>query len=413
MKILNFGSCNIDYVYGVPHFAAAGETIKSGTRTLFPGGKGLNQSLAMARAGLSLSHAGAIGKDGLFLSEMLRKAGVEVCSLMCREDVPTGHAVIQVDGEGHNCIIVCGGANDTVTKDEIETVLAGFSAGDIVVLQNEISHIDTLIETAAKRKMRIFFNPSPFEEALKSLDLGKLDTLIVNEVEAEAFSGESTISGVMRYFRAEYPTLRVLMTLGARGSVWFDAEKEVYCPAFSIEVVDTTSAGDTFTGYYISGIVQGRDVESSLSLASAASAISVSRHGAAASIPYADEVRQALRTLTPGPSPYNDSKKQAVNELIDSQLREVTLSSVAALLGYSESHTTVWFRREMGSSFTALLHERRCRRAAELLQTSELSIDRIVEACGYQNGGFFRKKFKEHYGMAPLAYRKQKRGEKS
>ncbi len=410
MKVYSLGSLNIDYTYSVDNFVKGGETISASSMQKNIGGKGLNQSLAMARAGLSVCHAGAIGQDGLFLSDMLRDSGVDVSFLSVREDLPTGHAVIQVSPEGQNSIIVYGGANATISEREIEHVLSHFSEGDIIVLQNEIAHIEYIIERAAARGMRIFFNPSPFNASLLSLPFDKMDTLIINEVEGAAISGEKAPPLIAAYFKKNYPKLHVILTLGAEGSVYIDAEHEVYCPAFKVDAVDTTSAGDTFTGYYISATVRGKSIEGALRLASAASALGVSRHGAAVSIPYADEVKRALGSLCEGHSPIGSAKRQAVIEYIESHPADVSLSDIADLLGYSESHTTVWFRRELGTSFTDLLMETRCRIAATLLAEGEKSAREIVSLCGYENGGFFRKKFKERYGMTPLAYRKEKGG---
>ncbi len=411
MKILNFGSCNMDYVYGVPHFVKPGETLRAVSRDIFPGGKGLNQSLAMARSGLSVCHAGAIGGDGLFLRDMLAEAGVDVSYLALREEIPTGHAIIQVDRAGRNNIIVLGGANDSVTSEDVDRVLADFGKGDLLVLQNEIPNVEYLIRRGAERGMRIFFNPSPFSGELTALDLSKLDTLIVNEVEAEAFSGEKTIDGICAYFGRTYPTLRVIVTLGSMGSLYFDCDRQLLCPAFRVEAVDTTSAGDTFTGYYIAGVVRGVDTEEALKTASAASAICVSRPGASASIPTMDEVKRTLGTLKVGQSALHAEMKQKVAACIEERLADVELSDIAALLGYSVSYATVWFKKNMGTSFVTYLQEKRLSKAARLLREGNLPIHEIVRLCGYENSSFFRRKFQARFGMAPLAYRKSKKGE--
>lgn len=152
MKILNFGSLNIDYVYSVDHFVQKGETISSSQMNIFSGGKGLNQSVALGRAGAKVFHAGRIGKDGEFLVEQLKEAGVNTDLVVVDEDCSTGHAIIQNDAEGDNCILLYGGANQRITKEQIDAALEQFDAGDYLVLQNEISNLPYLMEKAQKKR---------------------------------------------------------------------------------------------------------------------------------------------------------------------------------------------------------------------------------------------------------------------
>ena len=185
MKILNFGSLNIDYVYNVDHFVQKGETISSSQMNIFSGGKGLNQSVALGRAGAKVFHAGRIGKDGEFLVEQLKEAGVNTDLVVVDEDCSTGHAIIQNDAEGDNCILLYGGANQRITKEQIDAALEQFDAGDYLVLQNEISNLPYLMEKAAEKQMKIVLNPSPMDEKIKALPLDKVTLFFVNEIEAE------------------------------------------------------------------------------------------------------------------------------------------------------------------------------------------------------------------------------------
>lgn len=294
MKIVNFGSCNIDYVYQVPHFVRPGETLSSTDLNRFPGGKGLNQSIAMARSGCKVYHAGCIGQDGLFLKELLAEAGADVSYLKVT-DSPSGQAIIQVDDNGENSIILYSGSNAKITKEYIDEVLLNFEKGDIVVLQNEISNVDYIVEKAYDLGLTIVLNPAPFHEDLKKIDLNKISVLILNEVEAEEFSGESQIEKIKEFFKGK--NIKTVLTLGSKGCLYFDKDTELYCPAFCVDVIDTTSAGDTFTGYFVSGLVKNLDIESNLRYASAASALAVSKLGAAVSIPISSEVENALKTL--------------------------------------------------------------------------------------------------------------------
>ena len=188
MRVLNFGSMNLDYVYAVDHFVQPGETIASRSRSIKHGGKGLNQSIALVRAGAMVTHAGCVGSGGESLREMLSENGVDVSALKTVQEMQ-GHTVIQVGPDGENAIILFGGSNECVTEEQVQETLAPFSAGDWLVLQNEINGLPYIVEQAYTRDMRIALNPSPFNEKLKDVDFSRLSWLLVNEVEAEQITG--------------------------------------------------------------------------------------------------------------------------------------------------------------------------------------------------------------------------------
>ena len=296
MKILNFGSLNIDNVCQVPHFVRPGETLAANSFERFAGGKGLNQSLALARSGVTVCHAGRIGGDGIFLKEILEASGVDCRFLRVVHDELSGCAMIQVSDDGENCIVLYGGANQNISPEDIEEAFAAFDAGDILLIQNEINHLELIIAAAVKRQMRIFFNPAPMRENVLKLDLSAADTFIVNEIEGADLAGvavESDYRTVIAALQKKYPQTNILMTLGAQGAVYAGAgEKEtIYSPACEVEkVVDTTAAGDTFIGYFLSGIVNGQTIAEALKTASKASAHCISIKGAANSIPYRNEL---------------------------------------------------------------------------------------------------------------------------
>lgn len=294
MKILNFGSCNIDYVYSLDHIVRVGETENSDKMEIFAGGKGLNQSIAIARAGEKVCHAGCVGEDGDMLIELMRDSGVDT-SCIKTVDFKNGHAIIQVSCAGENSIFLYPGSNAMVTREYIDSVLDGFSKGDLVLLQNEISNVDYIVRRAYEKKMQVMLNPSPFNEKLKKIDYGMLTYIILNEVEAAEISDCDDVEKTVEFFKKTYPALKVMLTLGKRGCVYFDADSRVEHPAFCVKAVDTTAAGDTFTGYFISGIARGDGMENILRIASAASAVAVSKMGAAPSIPVRDEVMDFLK----------------------------------------------------------------------------------------------------------------------
>ncbi len=277
MKVINFGSLNIDLVYQVREFARPGETISATDFARFAGGKGLNQSVALARAGATVIHAGMVGTDGEFLLEVLRESGADCSAVGVDPAVPTGHAVIQVSDSGENLIVLYPGANHRITTKLIEQVLAQGEPGDLLLLQNEISAIPEIMRAAAKRKMRIFFNPAPMTGAVATYPLELIDTLIVNETEFEALAG------------CRLPeSLNLLKTLGARGAVYND---KICVAAHPVDrVVDTTAAGDTFIGYFIAEQLRGADIAEAMKTAAAASAWCIQRPGAAPSIPWRNEL---------------------------------------------------------------------------------------------------------------------------
>lgn len=299
MNLLNFGSLNIDYVYRVKTFVRPGETIAAESFQRFAGGKGLNQSIALARAGASVKHAGRIGPEGSFLTDALRNEGVD-CSGVSVCGIPTGHAVIQVSDSGENCIVLFGGANLEIPEAEIVSALRRMEAGDLLLVQNEISPLETVISAAAARGMRIFFNPAPMTDGVRRFPLHLMDTLIVNETEGAALaecSVHEPYEKILAILHSRYPRQNLLMTRGGEGAVYFSREEDVIpVPAAPVErILDTTGAGDTFLGYFLSGIAAGSPVKETLRRASVAAALCVSRRGAAESIPMSAEVDAAMQ----------------------------------------------------------------------------------------------------------------------
>lgn len=292
MKVLNFGSLNMDYVYQVDHILEPGETLTSSDRNTFCGGKGLNQSIALARAGIPVYHAGLIGEGGDPLLAACEENGVNT-EFIRRVEGPCGHTMIQVDKNGQNCILLFGGSNRCVTREFADEVLSHFEKDDILVLQNEINELDYIIDRAYERGMRIVLNPSPYDSALDACDLSKVSLFLVNEIEGFQITGEKEPEKIFAAIRARYPGAGIVLTLGGEGSVYQD-ETGVYRQGiYKVKAVDTTAAGDTFTGYFISSILEGMTPAEGLSLAAKASAIAVSRPGATASIPRREEVLQA------------------------------------------------------------------------------------------------------------------------
>jgi ribokinase len=284
MKILNFGSINIDHVYFVEHFVRPGETLASMDYRIFAGGKGYNQSIALAQAGADVTHGGKIGSDGLWLLDRLKQCGVDT-SLIQTVDTPTGQGIIQVNGEGENAIILFGGANHEITEEDAMNVLFKFKPGDCLLLQNEISAIPEIMKLAQKQGLRIIMNPAPIGQEVQRYPLDMVEIFILNEIEGRELTGETEFKQICRSMTNRFPKAVTILTVGDQG-VWFaDSNQLLHVAAEKVKPVDTTAAGDTFIGYFIAEYTRGNDPESALRFASKAAAICVARPGAADSIP--------------------------------------------------------------------------------------------------------------------------------
>lgn len=288
-RILNFGSLNIDHVYRVPHFVRPKETLASLAYQRFAGGKGFNQSIALARAGAIVSHAGHIGPEGVWLRDMLAEAGADVSHLQVT-GTPTGHAIINVTPDGQNSIVLYGGANQTITPDHASQVLNSFAAGDYLLLQNEISATPEIMRLAHARGLQIVFNPAPMDAQVPSYPLEAVSCLLLNEVEGAELAGTSEPQAIISTLRRRFPAMTVILTLGPDGVLAVADGPVLHIPAPKVTAVDTTAAGDTFTGYYLAERLRGTPFAEALRTACAAAAICVSRAGAAVAIPTRAEV---------------------------------------------------------------------------------------------------------------------------
>ncbi len=289
MKVLNYGSLNIDHVYQVDTICQPGQTIDSYGVNIFPGGKGMNQSIALARAGVPVYHAGNIGADGQFMKALLEEAGAD-CTWLRTVDIGSGSTFIQVDKNGQNCIVLNGGSNRANSEEYVDEVLANFAAGDMILLQNEINCTDYIIEQAHAKGMIVVVNPSPMNEKILACDLHKVSMFLMNEDEGMAITGKQEPADILAAMAEMYPEAQTVLTLGSKGSVYQGNGRTITQKAFKVKAVDTTAAGDTFTGYLLAGIARGDDMAVCLEEGAKASAIAVTRPGATTSIPVRAEV---------------------------------------------------------------------------------------------------------------------------
>ncbi len=289
-RILNIGSINFDEVFLVPHFVAPGETIACMKFYRNIGGKGNNQSIALACAGANVFHAGKIGPDAEPVLLALQGRGVDTTKII-QSETPTGKAFIQVQEDGQNSIVLFGGANQKITREDIENFLSGWGVGDSVLFQNEISELPYAIEKAIERGLYIYLNPSPIDKRLVGIDLKRIHCLILNEVEARAISNTSAVDAMVKTLHAAYPLTNIVLTLGSEGVTYMGADGTyIEFPSRNVRVVDTTAAGDTFTGFFIAAELRGEPPEKALEEATIAASLCVSREGASVSIPTREEI---------------------------------------------------------------------------------------------------------------------------
>ena len=279
MTIYNLGSINYDYFYHLPNLLRAGETLAAHEYRRGMGGKGANMSVAASRGAARVMHIGLVGKDGLWAKNKLLEYGVDTRHIASGST--TGHAVIMIDPFGENSIVIHPGANREITKDQIGSALREASAGDILLMQNETNQQAYTAKLAKELGLKVIYAAAPFEAKSVADILPYIDILVLNEIEAEQL--ESSSGQNLQSLRLEH----IFVTLGSRGCKHFDKlkDKTAHFDAIPVEAVDTTGAGDTFTGYLVAGLDRGLSVEQSVLLATRASAIMVQRHGTSDVIP--------------------------------------------------------------------------------------------------------------------------------
>ena len=301
----NLGSINVDHVYRVPHLVRPGETLSSRALETVLGGKGANQSVALARAGARVRHVGRLGSGDAWAREALAASGVDVSAVALVEGA-SGHAIIQVDDGGENAIVLHGGANHALDAEAVRAGLDAASEGDWLLMQNETSGVEAAFDIARERGLRIAFNPAPMSEAARALPLERCEVLILNETEATMLAGRETGDGTIEAstesaLLERCPDVRLVLTLGARGARLLHRGQRVEVAATAVEVRDTTGAGDTFVGYFLAALAAGDEERAALERACAAAALSVTVAGATPSIPSAEAVANALAAAPAAP----------------------------------------------------------------------------------------------------------------
>lgn len=292
-RVINIGSINIDHVYRLSHQVRPGETLAADHYDLFAGGKGLNQSIALAKAGVPVMHVGHVGTDGEWLIQLLDEKGVDT-SAVFRSSEATGHAVIQVSEGGENGIIIYGGANRALDTRQVTNVLDRASPGDILLTQNETNSVSAFMKAGFERGLRLMFNPAPMDSGVLSYPLEKVSWFVINETEGEALTGESDPDAILNAMQARFPAAETALTLGSEGVAYGGPECRIKIPSHRVKPLDTTAAGDTFIGFFLAALVRDTGLERALVEANMAAAMCVTRHGASDSIPELSDVIKRL-----------------------------------------------------------------------------------------------------------------------
>ncbi|WP_111411833.1 ribokinase [Billgrantia lactosivorans] len=292
----NLGSINLDHFYRVPHLVHPGETLASRSYGVGLGGKGANQSLAMALAGGQVCHWGRLGRQDAWARDRLARAGVDVSHVELVDEA-SGHAIIQVDDHGENAIILYPGANHGFTRRHRDALCDAARPGAWLLVQNECNALPELLECAHRHGLAIAFNPAPMSDTVLELPLDACTLLFVNRGEAAWLTGlpeESDAQVLLEGLHARLPRTATVLTLGREGAWYQSGEERHFQPALPVEAVDTTGAGDTFIGYFLAAMQERRSIRDCLALAAHAAALGVQRPGAADSIPPRDEVERFL-----------------------------------------------------------------------------------------------------------------------
>jgi ribokinase len=288
MTIYNLGSINIDMVYRVPHLPVPGETLAAKAYTQGLGGKGANMSVAAARAAARVRHIGAVGVDGRWAVERLLEYGVDTTHIFELPEA-TGHAIINVDDAGENAIVLWAGANNQITIDQIGRALAEANTSDTLMMQNETTGQVDAAKIAKDLGLQVVYAAAPFDADAVTPLLPYIDLLVLNEVEAQQL--ETATGQAPEALQID----NVIVTLGGDGCRWYANSAKLVTDFDAIRVtpIDTTGAGDTFTGYVVAALDRGMPMAQAIKLATQAGALMVTRLGTADVIPDLKEIQDA------------------------------------------------------------------------------------------------------------------------
>lgn len=306
-RVVVVGSSNTDMVVETPRLPGRGETVLGGAFASLAGGKGANQAVAAARLGADVAFVGCVGGDALGEAALagLRREGIDTRFVRCDSGAASGVALIVVDAAGENQIAVAPGANERLTPDDAEAAATAIQAADVLLAQLEIPlrAVERAVAIARAAGKRVVLNPAP-SRALPGALLQQVDVLTPNESETLALlDGQAlaTPEECAAALLARGPRA-VIVTLGRRGVLVATPQETRCVPALSVQAVDSTAAGDAFSGALAVGLARGEDLLSAVAFGVAAAAISVTRRGAQPSLPRRAEVEEVMTSNRPSRS---------------------------------------------------------------------------------------------------------------
>jgi len=296
-SIVVVGSSNTDMVVLTDHLPAGGETVLGGEFFMNPGGKGANQAVAASRLGGAVTFIAKIGNDifGKQAVELLKKEGINTSYILEDPDHPSGIALITVDRQGENCIVVASGSNANLRQGDIQKVKEIIQQAGIVLLQLEIPQpsVEYVVQIAAAAGAKVILNPAPARTLPDAL-LGRLSIITPNETETEILTGikikdeESAERAAIKLREKGVDT--VIITMGSRGAFVFNDDVCEMIPAPAVQAIDTTAAGDVFNGALSVALSENKSIYEAVYYACSAASISVTRRGAQASAPFRNEI---------------------------------------------------------------------------------------------------------------------------
>lgn len=297
-KLVVIGSCNTDMVVKSDRLPVPGETVLGGAFMMNPGGKGANQAVTVARMGGNTTFISKTGNDlfGRQSVEMYSEENINTDFIFSDPNLPSGVALIMVDNNGENCIVVASGANASLSTQDIDKAKEVIESADFLLMQLEIpiETVEYAAKMAYKKGIKVILNPAPAAFLSNEL-LGCLYAIVPNNSEAEMLSGIKVFDWASAKQAADIISSKgvnvVVITLGSKGALIKDGENYFEIPVEKIKAIDTTAAGDTFCGAFCVGLSEGLSIQDAVRMANKAAGITVTREGAQAAIPYRKEIR--------------------------------------------------------------------------------------------------------------------------
>lgn len=405
MKILNFAKAHINFIHTVDDLGSTGDNLEIKSTEVLPGGRGFNISLALSSAGISkVYHAGIIGINSGQLLDALKTGNINVSCIEITE-TDGGYSLILADKYGRRRSFYSPGAENNIDEKFIDNTLKRFSDGDLLIVDDSFMCCDYLISAAAKKGITVCFCPDKATE-----NFNNCNYIFIQKHIAHSLSGKTERNDLIEFFNENYPDSRFIIDLGKEGFLYIGKTRTYFQPCFEGEG-DKGLAFDCFISYFIALTAKGKKLSTVMRYSAAAAALSGSEAKGKSQVPSYQQISSVIKTLKEKDTAGTDRIKriwQITERYIDANITTAKISELSAELGYSEAYTGELIKTALGVSFSELLLKKRCMLAAKMLKSTQLSVNEIIGAVGYDNETFFRSKFKLFFGMTPRQYRKNR-----